>query len=97
MMPLWLRVLSGLIAFTVLVSGGTYLLMQIREFIEENYLHRPLSNIEGLISIAFFTVMMMIILRFTVARSYSEVIKKARQKQKQKERRKLGLPDIDDC
>ena len=87
-MRLWLRFLGGFIVFAALAGAATYLLIELREFLEEEFFSGRFPEFIFIIYALFALMITMIIIRFTVAKSAAELMEIGMQKKERKKREK---------
>jgi len=91
-MRLWLRFLGGFIVFAALAGAATYLLIELREFLEEEFFSGRFPEFIFIIYALFALMITMIIMRFTIVKSSAEIMEigmlKKERKKREKERKK---------
>ena len=87
-MRLWLRFLGGTSVCFALAGAATYLLIELREFLEEEFFSGRFPEFIFIIYALFALMITMIIIRFTVAKSAAELMEIGMQKKERKKREK---------
>ncbi len=91
-MRLKLRFLGGTLVLFALTVAAIYLLIELREFLEEEFFSDGFPQFLHIIYTMFMLVVGMIIIRFTIAKSASELV----ELNKQKKTRRKRESDIED-
>ena len=91
-MRLWLRFLGGALVFAALTAAAVYLLIELREYVEEEYFSGAVPLFFDLIYITVLMITLLVLKAFTIGRSGGELmeiaIEKKERKQREKERKK---------
>ena len=98
-MRLWLRFLGGTSVCFALAGAATYLLIELREFLEEEFFSGRFPEFIHIIYALFSLMIALIMIRFTVAKSLAELSEIGKQKKERKKRekeRKQRESDIED-
>ncbi len=85
-MRLGLRFLGGALVGIALIFAATYLLIEVHEYIEEEYFSGtvPLFLEKFLLMVVGITLI--VIIQFTMAKSYGEIMEREIQKKERKKR-----------
>ena len=87
-MRLGLRFLGGALVGIALTFAATYLLIEVHEYIEEEYFSGTVPLFLEIFFLIVVGITLMVIVQFTMAKSYGEIVEIEMQKKERKKREK---------